>query len=88
MSALMYQLRFGLDPNNWRLYQLRDLDQRFKALKTRILELDKHTCLYCGFQAFKYFCVLNYDFLTKYQYFSKNNYNISGNVEFVKGDTI
>ena len=61
MSALMYQLRFGLDPNNWRLYQLRDLDQRFKALKARILERDKHTCLYCGFQAFKYFCVLNYD---------------------------
>lgn len=61
MSRSSLKLNFGLDPNDWRLYQLRESDQRFHSFKLKIFERDHYTCSYCGFKSKEDFCVLNAD---------------------------
>ena len=56
-----YQLNLGLDPNNWRLYAIRDEDKAFKSLQDRIFKRDGYQCAYCGFRAVEHLCVVNAD---------------------------
>ena len=63
MSALQKPLELQLiaTPDAWRLYSARKIDERFKAFEKRILQRDRYTCRFCGFQAKNYQDVVNLD---------------------------
>lgn len=48
-------------PGTWRLYSARKADQRFKAFEEKVLQRDKYTCQFCGFQARDFQEVINLD---------------------------
>lgn len=48
-------------PGTWRLYSARKADKRFKDFELKVLQRDKYTCQFCGFQARDFQEVLNLD---------------------------
>lgn len=45
----------------WRLYSARKADERFKAFEKKVLQRDRYTCQFCGFQARLFQDVVNLD---------------------------
>lgn len=54
-------LKLMATPGSWRLYSARAVDERFKAYEKKVLQRDKYTCQFCGFQARVYQEVVNLD---------------------------
>lgn len=48
-------------PGAWRLYSARKADSRFKSFEQKVLQRDRYTCRFCGFQARLYQEVVNLD---------------------------
>lgn len=48
-------------PGSWRLYSARKVDERFKTYEQKVLQRDRFTCQFCGFQARFYQDVVNLD---------------------------
>lgn len=55
------ELSLTATPGSWRLYSARKADERFKAFEIKVLQRDKYTCQFCGFQARHYQDVVNLD---------------------------
>lgn len=55
------ELQLIATPDGWRMHSARKVDERFKSFEKRILERDKFTCRFCGFQAKLYQEVINLD---------------------------
>jgi intracellular multiplication protein IcmJ len=60
-SLLVNKLKLAATPGSWRLYSARKADAAFKSYETRVLQRDKHTCQFCGFQAKIHQDVINLD---------------------------
>jgi len=60
-SEVTNALRLVASPGAWRLYSARKADQRFKAFELKVLERDRYTCQFCGFQAKLFQDVVNQD---------------------------
>ncbi|KTD28711.1 HNH endonuclease [Legionella israelensis] len=56
-----YSLRLMATPGSWRLYSARKADKRFKAFEEKILQRDRYTCQFCGFQAKNFQEIVNLD---------------------------
>lgn len=56
-----YELKLIASPGSWRLYSARKADPRFKSFEQKILQRDRYTCQFCGFQARLYQDVINLD---------------------------
>lgn len=54
-------LKLTATPGSWRLYSARKADERFKAFELKVLQRDKYTCQFCGFQARYFQDVVNLD---------------------------
>jgi intracellular multiplication protein IcmJ len=54
-------LKLMASPGAWRLYSARKLDKNFIDFEKKVLQRDKYTCQFCGFQATKYQEVVNLD---------------------------
>ncbi|MBA2651246.1 MAG: HNH endonuclease [Tatlockia sp.] len=46
---------------SWRIYSARKADERFKAFEIKVLQRDRYTCRFCGFQARLFQDVVNLD---------------------------
>ena len=55
------ELKLMASPGAWRLYSARKADSRFKSFEQKILQRDRYTCQFCGFQARVYQDVINLD---------------------------
>lgn len=55
------ELKLVATPGSWRLYSARKMDVRFKAFEQKVLQRDKYTCQFCGFQARLFQDVVNLD---------------------------
>ncbi|WP_133136899.1 type IVB secretion system protein IcmJDotN [Legionella rowbothamii] len=55
------QLRLLATPGSWRLYSARKVDERFKSYEQKVLQRDRYTCQFCGFQARLFQEVVNLD---------------------------
>lgn len=55
------ELHLIATPDAWRLYSARKVDERFSAFEQRMLQRDRYTCRFCGFQARLYQDVVNLD---------------------------
>lgn len=55
------QLALAATPGNWRIYSARKADPKFKAYADKVLQRDRYTCQYCGFQAKIYQEIVNID---------------------------
>jgi intracellular multiplication protein IcmJ len=55
------ELRLTATPGSWRLYSARKVDERFKSFEQKVLQRDKYTCQFCGFQARYFQDVVNID---------------------------
>lgn len=55
------ELQLTATPGSWRLYSARKADQRFKAFEAKVLQRDKYTCQFCGFQARYFQDIVNLD---------------------------
>lgn len=56
-----HELKLIASPGAWRLYSARKVDPRFKSYETKVLQRDRYTCQFCGFQAKVFQEVLNLD---------------------------
>lgn len=56
-----YPLKLMATPGSWRLYSARKVDERFKAFETKVLNRDRYTCQFCGFQARLFQEIVNLD---------------------------
>lgn len=56
------ELKLIASPSSWRLYSARKLDERFKTYEQKVLQRDRYTCQFCGFQARTYQEVVNLDY--------------------------
>lgn len=65
VNQKVLELKLMASPSAWRLQSARKVDERFKPFEQRVLQRDKYTCRFCGFQANIYQDVVNLD----------NNYN-------------
>lgn len=54
-------LKLMATPGAWRLYSARKSDAKFKEFEQKVLNRDKYTCQFCGFQARLYQDVVNID---------------------------
>ena len=45
-----FQLRLIASPGSWRLYSARQADPRFKRHEEKVIQRDRYTCRFCGFQ--------------------------------------
>lgn len=54
-------LKLVASPGSWRLYSARKIDQRFKTFELKVLQRDRYTCQFCGFQARLFQEVVNLD---------------------------
>lgn len=54
-------LKLVASPGSWRLYSARKVDQRFKSFELKVLQRDRYTCQFCGFQARLFQEVVNLD---------------------------
>lgn len=57
----MNPLQLVAKPGNWRLFIARKADPAFRPFQEKVLERDKYTCQYCGFQAKDYQEIINID---------------------------
>lgn len=57
----VHPLNLFASPGTWRMYSARKVDPRFKEFETKVLQRDKYTCQFCGFQAKLYQEVINLD---------------------------
>ncbi|HBD7085002.1 TPA: type IVB secretion system protein IcmJDotN [Legionella pneumophila] len=55
------ELKLIASPGSWRLYSARKIDERFKSYEQKILQRDRYTCQFCGFQARLYQDIVNLD---------------------------
>ncbi len=55
------ELKLIATPDAWRLYSARKADERFKAFELKVLQRDRYTCRFCGFQAKLHQDVINKD---------------------------
>ena len=55
------ELKLMASPGAWRLYSARKADPQFKTYEEKVLQRDKYTCQFCGFQAKLYQDVVNVD---------------------------
>ncbi|CAM4504830.1 MAG: hypothetical protein LEGION0403_FIIPPAGN_01916 [Legionella sp.] len=55
------QLKLMATPGSWRLYSARKVDERFKSYEQKVLQRDRYTCQFCGFQARLFQEVVNLD---------------------------
>ena len=55
------ELNLIASPGAWRLYSARKADSRFKSFEQKVLQRDRYTCQFCGFQARLYQEVVNLD---------------------------
>jgi intracellular multiplication protein IcmJ len=55
------QLKLLATPGSWRLYSARKVDERFKSYEQKVLQRDRYTCQFCGFQARLFQEVVNLD---------------------------
>lgn len=55
------ELKLMATPGSWRLYSARKVDQRFKSYEEKVLQRDRYTCQFCGFQARLFQEVVNLD---------------------------
>ncbi|MCP0913187.1 MULTISPECIES: type IVB secretion system protein IcmJDotN [Legionella] len=55
------ELKLTASPGSWRLYSARKADPRFKTFEQKVLQRDRYTCQFCGFQAKLYQEVINLD---------------------------
>jgi len=56
-----YELKLRATAGAWRLFSARKADSRFKAFEKKVLQRDKYTCQFCGFQAKLYQEIVNLD---------------------------
>jgi intracellular multiplication protein IcmJ len=56
-----FKLQLMASPGAWRLYSARKVDQRFKTFEQKVLQRDRYTCQFCGFQAKLFQDVINLD---------------------------
>lgn len=54
-------LKLVASPGSWRYYSARKVDQRFKSFELKVLQRDRYTCQFCGFQARLFQEVVNLD---------------------------
>ena len=57
----MFDLHIHAQEDNWRLFNIRAKDPRFKDYKEKILKRDDHKCQFCGFVAKSFMEVVNLD---------------------------
>ncbi len=55
------ELKLMASPGAWRMYSARKADPRFKSYEQKILQRDRYTCQFCGFQARLYQDIVNLD---------------------------
>ncbi|MDI1352283.1 MAG: type IVB secretion system protein IcmJDotN [bacterium] len=55
------ELKLIATPGSWRLYSARKVDERFKDYEQKVLQRDKYTCQFCGFQARLFQEIVNLD---------------------------
>lgn len=55
------EIKLTASPNAWRLYSARKADPRFASFQTKVLQRDRYTCKFCGFQAKLYQDIINLD---------------------------
>ena len=58
---MRYPLTLHVNPNAARLYSLRKADSAFLKFQEKVFSRDGYVCQFCGFQAKKYFDVINLD---------------------------
>ena len=56
-----FDLKLIASPSAWRLYSARQADPKFKSFELRVLQRDRYTCKFCGFQAKLFQEVVNLD---------------------------
>lgn len=56
-----FPLKLMASPGAWRLHSARNADERFKSHEKRVLDRDRYTCQFCGFQAKLYQEIVNLD---------------------------
>lgn len=61
MSEGLHILSLKASADGWRLYSARKADPRFKSFELKVLQRDRYTCQFCGFQAKAYQDVVNLD---------------------------
>ena len=61
MSNHSNELKLVATPGSWRLYSARKVDERFKAFEKKVLNRDRYTCQFCGFQARLFQEIVNLD---------------------------
>lgn len=54
-------LKLMATPGAWRLYSARKADPNFKTFEQKILQRDRFTCQFCGFQAKQFQDIVNLD---------------------------
>ncbi|MBS0350580.1 MAG: type IVB secretion system protein IcmJDotN [Proteobacteria bacterium] len=57
----MFEIRLSASEVNWRLFMTRKNDPKFQNFAERVLQRDRFTCCYCGFQAKQLQEVINLD---------------------------
>jgi len=72
-AFMKHKLKFGLNPDFWRLYTIRSRDTRFTEFKNQIFIRDSYTCRYCDFNSKEHMCVINLD----YNYRNNNGNNLA-----------
>lgn len=55
------ELKLVASAGAWRLYSGRKADPRFKAFEQKVLQRDRYTCQFCGFQAKLFQDIINLD---------------------------
>ncbi|MDP3268103.1 MAG: type IVB secretion system protein IcmJDotN [Legionella sp.] len=55
------ELKLIASPGSWRLYSARKVDERFKVFEQKVLNRDRYTCQFCGFQARLFQEIVNLD---------------------------
>lgn len=55
------KLKLMATPGAWRLYSARKADPNFKKFEQKILQRDRFTCQFCGFQAKQFQDIVNLD---------------------------
>ncbi len=55
------EIKLVATPGSWRLYSARKMDKRFKVYEQKVLQRDRYTCQFCGFQARIFQEIVNLD---------------------------
>lgn len=57
----MHELKLAVNLSGWRVFVRRKEDKAFQPVQKKVLERDRYTCQYCGFQAREFQEVVNLD---------------------------